>query len=686
MNILVVGLDTRKPVIQELPAVMEDLSILDGRATDCRPGGSSEVDVLVGSVSEEEGPGNLDLLLSWRTHPHTYLVPCWIAGPAPTPETGCLWPKLTIDRFEETLDLPGLQHWIEEISHWQQNRMLLAPFNTFDQCSPLEIVSSLALRKATGRLVVFDDENHEGTLLLREGGVTGAGVKHLRGEEAFHEFLSWSRGSYSWEAEGKGEDNMEPRLLEELIREGLALFREANLFHPLVRDWGRFLRPTGSQSALDDAAVPIYPAQRELYKLIDGRTTAGGIIQASPLSRPRTLSCLAKWLSMGDIEEEPRETVPSTCRVLIVDDSPLMCGALQSIFSRDSRLEIVGCAHDGLEALDLIDRQKPDVVTLDLQMPRMDGLTTLKHIMIRNPTPVVVLSAFTRETSRWTYESFKYGAVDVMPKPGRPEAGETTMEKGLSDRVSQAARVRLQAARYIRKNKCPGPDAEGAATAFPESPGPSRLRECRIFLACGTGGFPSLLRILLSLSRVKGLAPVIGCVGMPPRVVSALLPNLEKDMGTKIEILEDPSSCRPETVYLCSVEDLAGQRRQATRELRFGGTEGKENEDQPLDGLLGSLARQFGSRLLALLISGTGEDGIRGVEAVKQADGEAYVLSPEACLRPDLPRRILDLGLAREVTSADGAVELFREWNERMMAAAEGDGGSIRIAKLDPTT
>ncbi len=100
MNILIVGLDAQIPVIEKLSAVMEDLSVLDGLETDCRPGGSSEVDALIGSVSEKAGPGNLDLLVSWRTHPHTYLVPCWIAGPAPTRETGCLWPKLTIDLFE----------------------------------------------------------------------------------------------------------------------------------------------------------------------------------------------------------------------------------------------------------------------------------------------------------------------------------------------------------------------------------------------------------------------------------------------------------------------------------------------------------------------------------------------------------------------------------------------------------
>ncbi len=103
-------------------------------------------------------------------------------------------------------------------------------------------------------------------------------------------------------------------------------------------------------------------------------------------------------------------------------------------FGLDSRFEIVGVAHDGVEALALIEKLKPDVVTLDIQMPRMDGLTALKHIMIRDPRPVVVLSAFTKQTSRLTYESFKYGAVDVCTKPSK---GDLSDGKGGGEQIAR---------------------------------------------------------------------------------------------------------------------------------------------------------------------------------------------------------------------------------------------------------
>lgn len=673
MNILVLGLEMHRQVMEKLLELVEDLSVQDGEAS-IQPGGPWGVDILVGSVSGGRNPDHLETLLNWRTHAHTYMIPCWINGWKKSFEPCRLWPRLSIDRFQETLELAPFREWLREIQHWQQNRMQLAPFNTLDRCAPLEIVSSLALRRAGGRLVVYGEEGQEGSLVFWDGCLVGAAVKHLREEEAFHEFLSWSSGSYCWEADRKGDKTMSPRPIEELIREGLALMREAGLLHHFVRDPSHCLRHTGSQSALDDAAVPIYPDQTRLYSLIDGRTTARAIIEASPLSRPRTMSCLAKWFSLGDIEREPPQEDTSSCRVLVVDDSPLMCRALESIFSGDSRLEVVGFAHDGRRALELIDRQNPDVVTLDLQMPSMDGLTTLKHIMIRKPTPVVVLSAFTQETSPWTYESFKYGAVDVIPKPGRPKAGEAGFEKDLTDRVTQASRVRMQAARYIRRVRKPG---ETLAADLLDPFQLERLHQCRILVVCGTGGVPSLLKLLLSQARPGWLAPMIACIAMPARVVASLLPNLKKDIPVRIEALEDPSSCKPGVVYLCSADEIPLDRANLTA------TSGLESDPMkdggPLDDLLSVLAQEFKSRLLAMLISGSGSDGIRGMERVRRMGGESYVLSPEVCLRPDLPRKILELELALEVKSAQHAVDLFQDWNERMMATVTGCGGSVRV-------
>jgi len=264
--------------------------------------------------------------------------------------------------------------------------------------------------------------------------------------------------------------------------------------------------------------------------------------------------------------------------------------------------------------------------------------------------------------------------VDVIPKPGRPKAGEAGFEKDLTDRVAQASRVRMQAARYIRRVRKPG---ETLATDLFDPFQLERLHQCRILVVCGTGGFPSLLKMLLSLARPGWLAPIIACIAMPARVLASLLPNLEKDIPVRVEALEDPLSCKPGVVYLCSADEIPVGRANLTA---IGGLEPNPSKDGgPLDDLLSILAQEFKSRLLAMLISGTGSDGIRGMERVRRMGGESYVLSPEVCLRPDLPRKILELELALEVKSIQHAVELVQDWNERMMATVTGCGGSARV-------
>jgi len=150
-----------------------------------------------------------------------------------------------------------------------------------------------------------------------------------------------------------------------------------------------------------------------------------------------------------------------------------------------------------------------------------------------------------------------------------------------------------------------------------------------------------------------------------------------KDIPVRVEALEDPLSCKPGVVYLCSADEIPVGRANLTA---IGGLEPNPSKDGgPLDDLLSILAQEFKSRLLAMLISGTGSDGIRGMERVRRMGGESYVLSPEVCLRPDLPRKILELELALEVKSIQHAVELVQDWNERMMATVTGCGGSARV-------
>ncbi len=647
MNVLL--LDPEKKYAEKLRGIAQTIEgavLIDPDEAGISPSDSANIDLIIGGGSSTGGAAMLDTLLLWRCHPHTCLVPCWVtSGPTFFLKT-CSWPHLTIDRFDERLDLRTFLEWVDIVAEWQQNRMQLPMTNRLTNHSPLELATSLALRKATGRLAVFDEEGGEGTFFLRNGCMGNAVLRHLKGAEAFYDFLSWTKGSYQWESTDSVPPSDGSIPIETLLDEGLNLFREANLVFHFIEDLNLPLVKTESESALDDGAVSFFEGQKELYGIIDNEASLLEVIDASPLSRIRTMSCLSKWFSLGDIEVPRADNPIAKYRLLIVDDSQLMCKALRQVFSADPRFEILGAAHDGVEALSLIGQLEPDVVTLDMQMPRMDGLTTLKHIMVRNPKPVVVVSAFTRATSRLTYESFKYGAIDVLTKPSRGNVQlATTEDEEIRNRVAQASCVRIEAARYVRRtNRTRAPNA--GTGAFPTAAPPGGGF---VVIICGSGGFSSLLKLFFSLNGAIRLPPILTSISLPKTAVGALLPNLERDCSLALAELVPPGGLlKPDVSYLCSPENCFHIEEDNGAVSAVADT-GCNAGEHALDHLLFSLGDSFGDRASAILLSGAGNDGLEGMGYVRKKGGKTYVLSPEVCLRPDLPRRILQKGFAREV-------------------------------------
>jgi two-component system, chemotaxis family, protein-glutamate methylesterase/glutaminase len=672
--------------LQEFPCLVENATFITGEEVDNYSSDSYTIDLIIGAGDFSNGSKVTAKLLDWRTHPYTYLVPCWILSDRESFSRNCLWPFLAIDCFRRELEVSAFCEWLMNVTEWQQTRMHMTSYNTLKSHSVLELATSLALRKASGKLSVFDEEGGEGSFSFHAGCLTNASLKHISGVDAFLEFFSWSQGSYCWEPSDSGTADEQAQPLDLLIQEGLRLMRDANVLFHFMQDLQRPIKRTESQSALDDSAAPYFVARKEIYSLIDGKISADQILDASPLSRPRTMGLLAKWFSMGDIAEaidalqpveaavelpcpqvEPTPAVApdrpiKPFRLLIVDDSHLMCKALQDIFSKDPRFELVGVAHDGIEALSLVEQHQPDVVTLDMQMPRMDGLTTLKHIMIRNPRPVVILSAFTKETSQLTYESFKYGAVDVVTKPAKGKTQQMEMEEqGLRERVADASCVRMEAAQYIRRNKSkhhgPGvaPPAREAAAEFSQS------ASGVIVIACGAGGFPSLLKLFLAASAAEELPATITCMAMPERVVEALAPNLARDCQREIQVLVPGTTIKAGTHYVYSYEHCYHLLKDADHVRAEQGLQ-EAAVQRPFDHLFRKVAEGFGDRVLALMISGSGEDGIEGMRVVQRLGGQTFVLSPERCLKPDLPRKILASGYAQEAQSVAEMARLLEDF------------------------
>lgn len=661
MNILV--LDPRGDCLERvraLPLEWEDVSVvaMNGSAPASAP--FPPADVIVASGDFANGADVTGSLLKLRTHPHTCLVPCWIAGEAQLFERRCFWPRLAIDSFRTGFDSVAFSDWLEAVGRWQHDRTLIRESASLVSHGPLEILNSLALRKATGRLSIFDRDGGEGFMLFREGQLVDGRLRLLTGTEVFHEFLTWNQGSYHWDPDTEVGGATGAQSIPLLIQEGLNLVQEANLLFSLIGDVHQALEKTESEAALDDGGVPYYTALKQLYSLIAGKVTVADLLDASPLSRPRTMIALTKWLSLEDIR--PTDLVPATppCRLLIVDDSPLMRRALLGVFAVDTRFQVVGSAENGVEALRLVEQLKPDVITMDLQMPLMDGLTALKHIMVRQPLPVVVLSAFTGQASPLTYQSFKYGAVDVLAKPAAKGSGAGMSEQAreIRDRVLQACGVRMEAARVIRRMK-KQPSASYAATA----PSPARMADARpryalITLVCGAGGFPLFLKLTGALSRGWSLPPILACLTFPTQVIEALLPNLQADSEMDVELLRPEAPLKPGIIHLYSNE-LCCRLSWEGPGIRVREGEGLSDAHRPFDVCLESAAETFKDELLALLLSGAGEDGVEGMKRVSDQGGSAYVLAPDACLNPELPEKVLSMGLAKGVGSVSDMVSVL---------------------------
>ncbi len=652
MKVLIfAGQSECEKLLDDLSGIDSETVFIHGREAMDIPANPAGADIIIGGAASGDIVTNS--VLTWRCHHHTYLTPCWFPLDREALAEVCLWPALAIDRFDRECKAGPFSEWLLEVAQWQQNRMHFPESGDVRERSGLELATALCFRRATGVLSIFDDEGAEGEFFLRDGNLISASFKHLREVEAFYELLCTTRGGYAWNGRNlpKG---IEQHPLSLLIAEGLKVIGEANFLYRFAPNTDRQVRTTDSQSALDDAAAKNFTEQKEIYRLIEKTASLSQILGASPLSRPSTMAILAKWFSLGDIAVASEPVSRPECRVLVVDDSPLICNVLQTIFEGDQRMSVAGIAHDGIEALKLIGEVKPDVVTLDLQMPNMDGLTALKHILIREPRPVVVLSAFTEATSRLTYESFKYGAVEVMQKPRNavdPSSQPGNIE--FCDRIVQASHVQLAAVRYIRRREKSDPDSSNAAADTPRE-----SDEKVLLVLCGAGGIPSLLKLIFALPASKPLPLTLIGVDIPGQVADALVSNVKRDSPIPMERLCGPGPLTPGRCYVVSNEERYRVSRENNRILVDQNGE-KPAENTFFDDLVAGAADCLKSRLTAMVLSGADEDGVEGMRRVKEVGGQVFALTPGACLRPELPERLIGLGYAQEVKNIEELSRLF---------------------------
>ncbi|MFP4475325.1 MAG: chemotaxis protein CheB [Desulfatibacillaceae bacterium] len=349
--------------------------------------------------------------------------------------------------------------------------------------------------------------------------------------------------------------------------------------------------------------------------------------------------------------KELRIGMEDTLKVLIVDDTAFMRKAVANILSTDPGIEVLDSAKNGLDALHKIKYLKPDVVTLDIDMPVMDGITAIKHIMIESPVPIVVLSSLTND-GVVTFEALRLGVVDFVPKPsGAISTDIDTARHQLTDRVRVAHTVNLENVRRVRLPK-KWSRRDRLENLYGYIP-------LEYMLAVGTSlsGPNTVIRILSRLSPTLPTAVMV-VQEISERIVHSFAREFNEHVPWRVVVAEDGMPVEQGTCYVGSnshthtVEtDLDGRPC-----IRVG-----DGVREPLNRMYASVAETFGENGVGLILTGLGDDGAAGLEAIQRAGGATLAQDALCCVYPNLTAHAINLGVVNRALDENELVPAINE-------------------------
>lgn len=330
-------------------------------------------------------------------------------------------------------------------------------------------------------------------------------------------------------------------------------------------------------------------------------------------------------------------------RVLVVDDSAFMRKIISDLLSDDPAIEVAGTARDGLDAVEKVSLLKPDVITLDVEMPRLDGLGTLKEIMTRCPTPVVMVSSLTEEGAEATLKALSLGAVDFLAKPsGSISLNMADVKAELVSKVKAAAgaKPRAVARRALVQVDPPPPLTQ------PIPPGPvGRGNQPRklVVIGCSTGGPGALYQLVPELPGDLPAAVVI-VQHMPPGFTRSLANRLNevsrltvKEAEEGDQLQEGVALVAPGGYHLVFSED---GRAGLNRDPALHGVR------PAVDKTLESLIPVWKNHALGVILTGMGYDGARGIASLKKAGGRTIAEHESTCVVYGMPKVVAEMGNA----------------------------------------
>jgi two-component system chemotaxis response regulator CheB len=318
-------------------------------------------------------------------------------------------------------------------------------------------------------------------------------------------------------------------------------------------------------------------------------------------------------------------------KLFIIDDSKMMRKIIADIFADDELIEVIGEASDGEEALQILPQVNADVVTLDVQMPVMDGLTTLKHMMIQTPVPTVMLSAFTQEGAAVTFDALKYGAVDFVSKPSNVDAADLRGQaREVAKKVHLAAGVEIEAARYIRVVRKKGEKKQAARV------------DCRTIVAIGVaeGGYGTLLKIIPHLSPDLSAAYLVVFYASP-KYVDAFVNYLNDHSAIEVKRAVNNDPIEGGVCYIASGEEYLTVQQEKGHNVLHVCPAPFATQKGSINMLMFSVAEMMKDSSLGIILTGLGNDGVEGMAEIIRVGGKALVQDPRGCLYRTMPEAAL---------------------------------------------
>jgi two-component system chemotaxis response regulator CheB len=345
----------------------------------------------------------------------------------------------------------------------------------------------------------------------------------------------------------------------------------------------------------------------------------------------------------------------------VVDDSALMRRVICNLLEEDPDLQVIGTAVDGLDAIHKVQDLSPDVVTLDLEMPQLDGLQTLGYLMSERPLPVIMLSAYTVKGAETTLKALEYGAADFVQKP----SGAISLNL---ERVRDELIEKVKVARLIDLKRLPFRDGEtplvlrGPSLAPPKAPSQvSSALGSIIAVGCSTGGPRALSELIPAFPRNLSTA-VLVVQHMSGGFTKSLAERLDRDALIRVKEAEEGEILKAGHAYLAPGDwHMEVEKKGAEAVLRLNQRPPVLGVRPSADLLFLSVAEAFGEKAVGVILTGMGRDGTRGFRALKQKKAVTLAQDEASSVVYGMPRAAFSAGVVDKVVPLKGMMDAILE-------------------------